>query len=320
MKHMSVAAALLLACAAGAWAQTYPVKPIRVVITYPPGGSTDVVGRALAAKLTEGLGQQVVVDNRGGAGGIIGTDIVAHATPDGYTILLGTSAGMSINPLLHKKLPYRVDHDFAPISLVVVNPQALVAYPGVPAANVAELIKLARAKPGTINYASPGVGSPNHMGMELLKSMTGINVVHVPYKGGGPAMTELLAGQVQLLFNSIPSVLPQVKAGRLKALAVGSARRSPAMPDVPTVAESGVPGFEYATWYGLFAPAGTPRAILAQLSKSTAAALQSPDLARSLAQQGSEPHPSTPEELARFVKTEHERWSRVVKAAGMSAQ
>jgi tripartite-type tricarboxylate transporter receptor subunit TctC len=318
--NRSICILLAMAFATAAAAQSFPSKPVRVVITYPPGGSTDVVGRALAAKLTEVLGQQVVVDNRGGAGGIIGSDIVAHATPDGYTVLLGTSAGMSINPLLHKKLPYDVQRDFAPISLVVINPQALVAHPALPANTVQELIKLARTKPGQINYASPGVGSPNHMGMELLKSMTGINVVHVPYKGGGPAMTELLAGQVQLLFNSIPSVLPQVKAGRLKALAVGSARRSPAMPDVPTVAESGVPGYEYATWYGLFAPAGTPRPVIAQLNKAVAAALKNPELAQSLASQGSEPNPTTPDELARFVKSEHDRWSRVVRAAHLTAE
>jgi tripartite-type tricarboxylate transporter receptor subunit TctC len=316
----SICILLAMAFATAAAAQNFPSKPVRVVITYPPGGSTDVVGRALAAKMTEVLGQQVVVDNRGGAGGIIGSDIVAHATPDGYTVLLGTSAGMSINPLLHKKLPYDVQRDFAPVSLVVINPQALVAHPALPANTVQELIKLARAKPGQINYASPGVGSPNHMGMELLKSMTGINVVHVPYKGGGPAMTELLAGQVQLLFNSIPSVLPQVKAGRLKALAVGSARRSPAMPDVPTVAESGVPGYEYATWYGLFTPADTPRAVIARLNEAVAAALKNPELAQSLAAQGSEPNPTTPDELARFVKSEHDRWSRVVKAAHMMAE
>jgi tripartite-type tricarboxylate transporter receptor subunit TctC len=311
---------LSMACAAVAAAQDFPSKPIRLVITYPPGGSTDVVGRALAGKLSDTLGQQVVVDNRGGAGGIIGTEIVARATPDGYTVLLGTSAGMSINPLLHRKLPYDVHRDLAPISLVVVNPQALVAHPVLPASTVPELIKLARSKPGQINYASPGVGSPNHMGMELLKAMTGIDVVHVPYKGGGPAMTELLAGQVQLLFNSIPSVLPQVKGGRLKALAVGSARRSPAMPDVPTVAEAGVAGYDYATWYGLFAPAGTPVAALAQLNNATRAALTSPVLAQSLAAQGSEPRPTSAGELAQFMKTEHERWSRVVKAAGMIAE
>ncbi len=316
----SIVAGMLLLCATAGTAQDFPSKPVRVVITYPPGGSTDGVGRALAAKLTDVLGQQVVVDNRGGAGGIIGTEIVARAAPDGYTLLLGTSAGMSINPLLHSKLPYRVDRDFAPVSLVVVNPQALVAHPGVPASTVQELITLARARPGQINYASPGVGSPNHMGMELLKAITGIDVVHVPYKGGGPATTEVLAGQVQLLFNSIPSVLPQVKAGRLKALAVGSSRRSPAMPDVPTVAEAGVPGFEYATWYGLFAPAGTPPPVIALLNTAATSALNNPELAQSLAGQGSEPNPTTPEELARFIKAEHERWSRVVRAAGMKAE
>jgi tripartite-type tricarboxylate transporter receptor subunit TctC len=312
-------ALLSVACAGVAAAQSYPSKPIRLVITYPPGGATDVVGRALAAKLGESLGQQVVVDNRGGAGGIIGTDVIAHAPADGYSILLGTSAGMSINPLLHKKMPYDPNRDFAPISLVVINPQALVAHPGLPVKDVAGLIKLAKKRPGEINYASPGVGSPNHMGMELLKSMTGINVVHVPYKGGGPAMTDLLSGQVQLLFNSIPSVLPQIRAGRLKVLAVSSSKRSSAMPDVPAVAET-VPGYEYVTWYGLFAPRGTPAAIVDKLAKTTAAALKSPDLSRSLRNQGSEPTPSTPDELQRFVQKEHDRWAHVVKIAHIQAE
>lgn len=312
----SIFGLLALACMTAA-AQEFPVRPIRVVITYPPGGSTDLVGRALAMKLTEGLGQQVVIDNRGGAGGIIATEIVARAAPDGYTLLLGTSAGMSINPLLHKKLPYDVQRDFAPITLLVINPQGLVAHPALPASTIQELVKLARAKPGFLNYATPGVGSPNHMGMELFKSMTQTDIVHVPYKGGGAAMTELLAGQVHLYFNSLPTVLPRVRAGKLKALAVGSAKRSPAMPELPTVAESGVPGFEYATWYGLFAPAGTPRAIVSRLNHAVGAALRLPDLSQSLAAQGAEPSPTTPDELARFMKVEHERWSRVVKAANI---
>jgi tripartite-type tricarboxylate transporter receptor subunit TctC len=320
---MFVRALLLMWCvslSAQLFAQPYPTKPIRVVVTYPPGGSTDVVARLLGFKLTDLLGQQVVIDNRGGAGGIIGTDIVAHAAPDGYTLLFGTSAGLSINPLLHKKLPYDVQRDFAPVSLVVVNPQVLVAYPGLPANTVSELIKLARARPGQINYASPGVGSPNHMGMELLKSMTHIDLVHVPYKGGGPAMTDLLSGQVSLLFNSIPSVLPQMKTGKLKALAVGSAQRSPAIPDVPTVSESGVPGFEYATWYGVFAPASTPNAIISRVNQAIVSALKNPELAQQLAVQGSEPKPTTSEALARFVRDEHERWARVVKATGIKVQ
>lgn len=296
----------------------YPVKPIRIVVTYAPGGSTDVVARLLANPLTEILGQQIVIDNRGGAGGIIGTELVARAAPDGYTLLFGTSAGLSINPLLQRKLPYDVERDFAPITLVVVNPQVLVAYPGLAANTIVELIKLARSRPGQINYASPGVGSPNHMGMELLKSMTGIDLVHVPYKGGGPASTDLIAGQVSLLFNSIPSVLPYMRSGRLKALAVGSAVRSPAIPEIPTVAEAGVPGFEYATWYGLFAAAGTPRGIVARLNAAAAKALLAPELAQPLRAQGSEPRPTTPEELSRFMRVEHARWERVVKATGLA--
>lgn len=307
-----------LAAPATAAGPVYPSKPIRIVVTYAPGGSTDVVARLLANPLTEILGQQIVIDNRGGAGGIIGTEIVARAVPDGYTLLFGTSAGLTINPLLQRKLPYIVERDFAPISLVVVNPQVLVAYPGLAANTIAELIKLARSRPGQINYASPGVGSPNHMGMELLKVMTGIDLVHVPYKGGAPASTDLIAGQVSLLFNSIPSVLQHMRSGRLKALAIGSAVRSPAIPEIPTVAEAGVPGFDYATWYGLFAPAGTPRAIIARLNAAAAKSLLAPELAQPLRAQGSEPRPTTPEELARFMRVEHARWERVVKTTGMA--
>jgi tripartite-type tricarboxylate transporter receptor subunit TctC len=313
----SILVALLSAAALGATAADYPVKPIRIVVTYAPGGSTDVVARMLAQHLVENLGQQVIIDNRGGAGGIIGSDIVAHAAPDGYTLLFGTSAGLSINPLIQKKLPYDVGRDFAPISLIVINPQILVAYPGLAAKTVGDLIKLARAKPGQINYASPGVGSPNHMGMELLKSMAHIDLVHVPYKGGAPAVTDLIAGQVQLLFNSMPSVLPQVRSGRLKALAIGSATRSPAAPDIPTVAESGVPGFEYVTWYGLFTPSKTPRAVVARLNGAVVDSLKNPEVDRQLRVQGSEPRPTTPEELAKFMRVEHARWERVVKAVGL---
>ncbi len=199
-----------------------------------------------------------------------------------------------------------------------MNPQVLVAYPGLAAKTIGELIKLARARPGQINYASPGIGSPNHMGMELLKAMTGINLVHVPYKGGAPASTDLIAGQVSLLFNSIPSVLPHMRSGRLKALAVGSAVRSPAIPEIPTVAEAGVPGFDYSTWYGLFAPAGIPRVLIARLNAAAAQALLAPQLAQPLRTQGSEPRPTTPEELARFMRVEHTRWERVVKATGLA--
>ena len=315
---LSGLAAPAVAAPAAAAGPAYPNKPIRIVVTYAPGGSTDVVARLLANPLTEILGQQIVIDNRGGAGGIIGTEIVARAAPDGYTLLFGTSAGLTINPLLQRKLPYIVERDFAPISLVVVNPQVLVAYPGLAANTIAELIKLARSRPGQINYASPGVGSPNHMGMELLKAMTGIDLVHVPYKGGAPASTDLIAGQISLLFNSIPSVLQHMRSGRLKALAVGSAVRSPAIPEIPTVAEAGVPGFEYATWYGLLAPARTPREIIARLNAAAGKALLAPELAQPLRAQGSEPRPTTPEELARFMRVEHSRWERVVKTTGLA--
>ncbi|HKA40514.1 MAG TPA: tripartite tricarboxylate transporter substrate binding protein [Burkholderiales bacterium] len=312
--------ALLSAATPGLAAAAYPAKAIRIVVTYVPGGSTDVVARMLAQHLGEDLGQQIVVDNRGGAGGIIGTEIVAHAPPDGYTMLFGTSAGLSINPLLHKKLPYNVERDFAPVSLVVVNPQLLVAYPGLPANSIGELIKLARARPGQINYASPGVGSPNHMGMELFKSMAGVDLVHVPYKGGAPATTDLISGQVQLLFNSIPSVLPHIKSGRLKAIAIGSASRSPSVPDIPTISEAGVPGFEYVTWYGLFAPSRTSRAVVAHLSTAVRRVLNKPELDRQLRAQGSEPSPSTPRELTKFMHTEHARWERVVRTIALYPQ
>jgi len=309
-----------LALAPLATAADYPIRPIRILVTYPPGGSTDVVARMLAQPMSEYFGQQVVIDNRGGAGGIIATDLVAHAAPDGYTLLLGTSAGLSINPLIQKKLPYNVERDFAPVSLVVVNPQVLFAFPGLAASSIGDLLKLARAKPGLINYASPGVGSPNHMGMELLKTLAGIDLVHVPYKGGGPASTELIAGQVQLMFNSMPAMMPHVTAGRLKALAIGSATRSPAAKDIPTVAESGVPGFEYTTWYGLFAPAKTPRAIVTRLNDAVGRALGKPELDKQLRTQGAEPRPSTPDELAKFMRVEHTRWERVVKTTGIQIQ
>ena len=293
----------------------YPSKPIRIVVTYPPGGPTDLVARALGQKFTETWSQPVVIDNRAGAGGIIGTEVVARAAPDGYTLLLGTSAGLAINPALTPKLPYNAFTDFAPVSLVVINPQILVFNASFPPNSVKDLIQTAKSKPGAINYASVGAGSPNHMGMELLKSMTGIDMVHVPYKGTAPAITDLLAGQVSLMFNSMPSVLPQVRAGKLKGIAVGSARRSAAAPEVPTVAEAGVPGFEYVTWYGIFAPAATPKEIVAKLHKEIVRILAEPQTAQRFASQGAEPASTSPAELGKFMRDEHERWKHVIKSA-----
>jgi tripartite-type tricarboxylate transporter receptor subunit TctC len=303
-----------------AFAQPFPARPVRLIVTYTAGGPADIAARALAQKLAEFWGQQVVVDNRAGAGGIIGTELVAKAAPDGYTLLHGTAAGLIINPLLVKKLPYDTLRDFAPVSMVVIVPQLLVTNPAVPASTLKELIALAKARPGALNYASVGVGSPNHLGMELLKSMAGIDVVHVAYKGATPAMADLMAGQVQLAFNGMASVMPQIGAGKLKAIAIGSARRSPAAPDVPTVAEAGVPGFEYVAWNGNFAPAATPPALVARISADIRRALAAPDVVQRLAGLGSEPAGSTPAEFAAYLKDDYSRWSRVVKVIGLKAE
>jgi tripartite-type tricarboxylate transporter receptor subunit TctC len=314
-------ACVLIALAGGsacahsqATVKTYPSKPIRIVVTYPPGGPTDLVARAVGQKITESWSQPVVIDNRAGAGGIVGTEVVAHAAPDGYTLLLGTSAGLAIQPALTAKLPYNAFSDFAPISRIVINPQILVFTPSFAPNSLKEFIQLAKAKPGQINYASVGAGSPNHMGMEMLKSMAGIDVVHIPYKGTAPAIADLLAGAVSLMFNSMPSVLPQVRAGKLKGIAVGSGRRSAAAPDIPTVAEAGLPGFEYVTWYGLFAPAATPQDIVARLNKEVLRILADREIAQRFASQGAEPAGTTPAELARYMRAEHERWKAVIKS------
>jgi tripartite-type tricarboxylate transporter receptor subunit TctC len=310
-----VSAAALAAAASVCAAQSYPTRPVRLVITYPPGGTTDFVGRPVAQKLSDLLGQSVVVDNRGGAGGIIGTMIVAQAPPDGYTLLLGTSSGMVINPLLQSKLPYDALKDFAPVSRTNINPQALVAHAAAPFNTVKELIAYAKANPGKLNVASSGIGTPNHLGAEMLKHLAGIDLVHVAYKGGGPAMTDLIAGQVQLQFSSIPTVLTHVKTGRIKMLAIGSGKRSPALPDVPTIAEAGVPGYEYTTWYGIFAPGATPSATIKLLNAAVVKAVLAPEVSQRLAPQGAEPAPSTPQELTQYMKDESARWARTIKAA-----
>ena len=311
--------AVLLTSANASLAQSYPDKPIRIVVTFPAGGPTDAVARPISQSLSSTWGQPVIIDNRGGAGGIVGTEIVAHSAPDGYNLLIGTAGGMSINPSLHAKLSYDPFKDFAPISMLVINPQILVAHPALAASNVRELVALAKSKPGQLNFASSGTGTATHLGLELFKAATGINVVHVPYKGGAPALTDLIAGQVQLLFISIPSVMPQVKAGRLKAIAVSSARRSLSAPEVPTVAESGYPGFEYVNWNALFAPAATPRAIISKLNTEVVKIMRDPDLAQKLVGQGAEPAPGTPEQLAQYMRVDFDRWRKVIRAAGITA-
>ena len=305
-------------CVASAFAADgYPTKPVRFVITFPAGGPSDVVVRLVGERLTQDWGQPMIIDNRGGAGGIVGTEIVAHAAPDGYTFLVGTAGGMTINPALQSKLVYDPFRDFVPVGMLVQNPQILVAHPSVAAKNVKELVALARSSPGKLNFASAGTGTATHLGLELFKLTTGIDAVHVPYKGGAPATTDLIAGQVQLLFVSIPSVLPHVKGGRLRALAVSTTRRSASAPDVPTVAEQGYPGFDYSNWNALFAPAKTPAPIVKKVNASVVSALRQPDVAQKLSSQGADPAPGTPEELGRYMKADAEKWKKVIRAAGI---
>jgi tripartite-type tricarboxylate transporter receptor subunit TctC len=307
-------------CAGGVMAQTpaqpYPSKPVRMVITYPPGGNTDLVGRAMAAKLSEQVGQQVVVDNRGGAGGVLGTMITAQAAPDGYTIMLGTSAGMVVNPLLQSKLPYDAMKDFAPVSNVIILPQLLVANPQLPAKTMKDLVALAKAKPGWLSAGSSGVGTPNHLGTELLKSLANVNILHVPYKGGAQALTDVMGGQIHMAFSSVPAMIPHLKAGRLIALGVGSAKRTPALPNVPAIGEV-VPGYEYSTWYGIFVPARTPQPIVARLNSEIVKALGAPEINQRFVANGGEPAPSSPDELRRYMIEESARWAKIIKLAGI---
>jgi len=295
----------------------YPNRPIRLIVPFPAGGGTDIVARTVGAKLTDAWGQQIIIDNRGGAGGTIATDTAAKAAPDGYTLLFGTPGGLVINPLLNSKLPYDPVRDFAPITLLALNPQLLAVHPTVPANTVKELIALAKARPGKLNYASVGEGSPNHLAMELFKSMTATEMVHVAYKGAAPAVTELLGGQVQLMFNPMPPLLPHVKSGRLRALAVGSTQRSSAVPDVPTVAEAGVPGYEYVTWYALFAPAKTPPDVIRVINTSVAGVLGNAEIAQRLSSQGAEPRASTPGQLATLMQDDYKRLGKVIRSAGI---
>ena len=301
-------------------ADSYPSKPLRMVITFPAGGPSDVVVRLVTQRMTEEWGHPVIIDNRGGAGGIVGTEVVAHAPPDGYTFLVGTAGGMTINPALHAKLSYDPFRDFAPVGMLVMNPQILIAHPSVPAKTVRELVQYAKERPGQLNFGSAGSGTATHLGLELLKLSTGMQAVHVPYKGGAPALTDLVGGQIQLLWLSIPSVLPHVKSGRLRALAVSTLKRSASALEVPTVAESGYPGFEYANWNALFVPAATPQARIAKINARVVKALNEPEIAQKLVAQGADPAPGTPAELGRYMQTDHERWKKVISSAGIKPQ
>ena len=300
-------------------ARSYPNKPVRVMVTFPAGGGVDLMARTLGQKLADAWGQQFVVDNCAGGGGVMGTEIVARAAPDGYTLLLATSSGLIVSPLLIAKLPYDTFTDFAPVSLLAVNPTLLVVNGTLPVNSVKELIAYAKTKPRQLSYASAGQGSPIHLGMEMFKSMTGTDMLHVPYKGSPPAVTDLLAGQVQLMFNTMPTVLPHVKTGRLRALAVGRARRAKTLPDMPTVAESGVPGFEATTWWGLVAPAKTPGSISSKLGTQIKRVLNDADVSQRMLAQGAEVQSSTPDGLAKFMHDESARMRKVIASAGIKA-
>ncbi len=299
----------------GAAAQ-YPTKPIRLVVPYPPGGPTDFVGRAVGAKLTELMGQTVVVDNRPGAGTVIGSELIARAAPDGYNLLFGTGGGTFLTPLILPKVPYDPQKDFAPVAMLVMSPQVLVVHPSTGANSVKELIAVAKAKAGQLNYSSVGTGTSPHLGGELFKSLAGVDIVHVPYKGTAPGMTDLIAGRVQLAFSSIPTVLTHVQAGRLRMLGTGGLKRSVALPDIPPIADT-LPGFELVTWYAVFAPTGTPVAIINRLNTEIGKVLKDPDTQKRFGDQGLEPVVMTPQELKRYTENDVVRWTRLIKAANI---
>ena len=302
-----------------AGAQNYPSRPIRLVVPAAPGGGTDISARVLAEGLGQVLGQTVVVDNRAGAGTTLGADIVAKAAPDGYTLLITPNA-LAINVALYRKLPYNTLRDFAPISLVADQPNILVAHPSLAAKSFPEFVALARAQPGKLVYGSGGVGVGSHLAMELLLISQKLELVHVPYKGVGPAVTALLGNEVAVLLSTFASALPHVKAGRMRALGVTSAQRAPALPDIPTIAESGVPGYEYGTWYALVAPAGTPRTIVERLNRATGEVLAFPKTVERFVAQGLTPTPSTIEKFRTYLKSEIETWIKVVREAKIPQQ
>jgi tripartite-type tricarboxylate transporter receptor subunit TctC len=300
-------------------AAEYPARPIRVVVPYPPGGGADIVLRAIGPAVSARLGQQVVVDNRGGATGIIGSELVARAAPDGYTLLFHTSAGLAIVPNVNKSLPFDPIRDFAPVMLATSSPYMLVVHPKLPVTSVPQLIALARARPRELNFASSGNGSSTHLAGALLNKMAGVQLVHVPYKGAGPAVADVVAGHIQLRFSSIPPAMPHVKSGRLRALAVTGAQRFSLLPDLPAVAET-LPGFQVDSWNGVLAPAGTPAAVIQKLNTEMVAVLRAPEIKALLESSGVEPVGSSPEHLGQVLREELARWAPIVKEAGARAE
>ena len=306
----------IAATAATATAQNYPTRPIRYIVPQAPGGSSDTLARAITQRVGDGLGQTIVVDNRPGATGVIGAEVVARANPDGHT-LLQCATSHATNPAMHAKLPYDSVRDFAPISLLSQQPNIWIVHPSLPVKSMKELIAHVKARPGQLNFGSSGTGGSQHLAGELLKSMAGIDMTHIPYKGSPPALIDLIAGRVPIMSSTMPPVLPHLRTGKVRALAVTSAKRSPALPDVPTVAEAALPGYEAIAWQGLLAPAGTARAVIARVQTEFARVLKQPEIASRLTEQGFETVASTPEWFAGYIRTEIEKWSKVIKAAGI---
>ena len=316
---------LLAAMAAAGWPvpaaaqQAYPSKPVRIISPFPPGGGNDALCRIVAQKLVEGLKQQVIVENRAGANGIVGTEVAARSAPDGYTIVLIPS-GHAVNATLYRKLPFDSIRDFTPITLAGSSPLVLAVHPSLPVKSVKELVALARARPGQLTYVSAGVGASGHLGGALFETLTGTKMVHIPYKGMALAITDLMSGQVSLTFGTSLSVIPHARSGRLRALATTGARRSPALPDLPTVAEAGVPGYEASLWYGFVGPARLPPEVVRRLNSAIVAVLGLPDVRDRLASQGVDPQPTTPEEFAQLLASDVERWAKVIQRAGIQPE
>jgi len=312
-KLSGLIAAALIASVAGA--QDYPVKPVRVILSVPAGATPDVTARLVTPGLANVLGQPMVVDNRGGAGGLIGAEIVSKATPDGYTIFISSPGALTILPHL-RKVPYDTLKDFVPVSLISVGPFVLVTHPSVPVDSVKSLIALAKAQPGKLNGASAGNGTANHLALELFKQMAGVNITHVPYKGAPQAVTDVLAGHIQMTFNSIAPIIAHIRAGRMKVLGVASSKRSSQLPEVPTISEAGVPGFEAENWFGLFVPAQTPKKIIARLNEAIVKVMRSPEIQKQFIALGAEPVGNSPEEFAAFVRRDMEKYAKVVRISG----
>jgi tripartite-type tricarboxylate transporter receptor subunit TctC len=317
---MMVLSILLALPATAAAAESFPSKPARIIVAFPPGAATDIVGRILAQKLTDMWGQPVIVDNRAGASGTIGTGVVAQSPADGYTMLLGTLGNLAANPSLYHNLPFDMGRDFTPVSLVVMVNFVMVVHPSTPAKTVKELIALAKARPGQLNYSSSGSGGLPHLAGELFKSMAGVDLVHIAYKGSVPSFTDLLGGRITVTIDNLPLALPYIKSGRLRALAVVGPKRQPMLPDVPTMVEAGIPGYELTNWFGLMVPAGTPRDIVTRINADVAKVLKMPDVRERLLGMAAEPVGSTPEQFSAFLKSETAKWAKVIKDGGITAE